>query len=356
MTHAARLILALAAAASLTTVAAQAPRSVVTVQPTAVEEALSLRFSGQLTAAQRSELSPRLSGVVESLGVDAGSTVSRGTRLLKLDDRLARLEAESARSMQAAAEAQMADAERIERETTVLTTRQLLPASQGETARANLVIARAEAASAKARAALLAEQLQRHWLTAPFDGVVVERRVDVGEWVDPSSPVLVLLSNEALRFDARVPQEWFGRIDSAATPQLKLDGRDSPITGVQIEAEVPASDAASRSFLLRLRVPAQTPALLPGSSGTVTVALRGTRKSWQLPRDALVSSPDGGFGVWLAVAGTAGTVAEARRITIEPGLADPMRVLSGLDGSEQVIVRGFSRLRDGETVQPGNGS
>lgn len=355
MTHAVRLILALAAAATLTTVAAQAPRSVVTVQPTAVDEALSLRFSGQLTAAQRSELSPRLSGVVESLAVDAGSTVSRGARLLKLDDRLARLEADSARSMQAAAEARMADAERIERETSALTARQLLPASQGETARAALVVARAEAAAAKARAALLAEQLQRHWLTAPFDGVVVERRVDVGEWVDPGSPVLVLLSNEALRFDARVPQEWFGRIDSAASPQLTLDGRDAPIKGVQIEAEVPASDIGSRSFLLRLRVPAQTPALLPGSSGTVTVALRGARKAWQLPRDALVSYPDGGFGVWLAVAGDAGTVAEARRVTIAPGLDDPMRVLSGLDGSEQVIVRGFSRLRDGEAVQPGNG-
>jgi hypothetical protein len=56
----------------------------------------------------------------------------------------------------------------------------------------------------------------------------------------------------------------------------------------------------------------------------------------------------------LAVPASAGFVAEARRVTIAPGLDNPMHVLTGLDGSEQVIVRGFSRLRDGEAVQPGS--
>ncbi len=331
---------------------AQDARTVVVVKPTPVTHATALQLSGQITAAQRAELSPRLSGVMEALAVDVGATVQRGDRLLKLDDRLASLESMSAKAALAAAKARLQDAERIERETLSLTAQGLLPSSQGETARTALAVARAEARATEAQAALIDERLRRHWLTAPFDGVIVGRSANIGEWVDASSAVMVLLSNEALRFDARVPQELFGQIDTAGKIEVRIDGRDAALTGVELLAEVPAGDSDSRSFLLRLSLPTQTPALLPGASGTVSVALRGDRQAFSVTRDALVTYPDGGRAVWLAVASDAGYVAKSQRIEIDAGLGDPMRVLSGLDGDDRVIVRGFSRLLDGEAVLP----
>jgi len=346
-------VLALGLLASVPiTAAAQDLRSVVTATPTPVTAPITLTFSGEVSAAQRAELAPRLAGVVESLAVDVGAKVARGDRLLKLDDDLARLDAASANAAQAAANARLADAERIERETLSLTRQGLLPSSQGETVRTELAVARAQARASQAQAALLAEQLKRHWLTAPFDGVIVGRSANIGEWVDASSSVMVLLAAAELRFDARVPQEWFGQIDPDGALEVRIDGRDAPVSGATIQTQVPASDPASRSFLLRLRLPEQTPPLLPGTSGTLRLALRGARESWQVPRDALVTYPDGGYAVWVAVARDGGHVAQSRRVTIEPGLGDPMRVLTGLDGSEQVIVRGFSRLRDDQAVQP----
>lgn len=341
------LLLAVAA------VQAQDIPSVVVVEPVPTVQSRSLQLSGEVTAAQRSELSPRLAGIVESLPIDVGAQVARGDRLLKLDDELASLEARSAKATQAAAQARLVDAERIERETLSLTEQGLLPSSQGETARTALTVARAEARASEAQAALIEERLRRHWLTAPFDGVVVARSVDIGEWVDASSPVLVLLSNTALRFDMRVPQEWFGMIDPDGAIEVRIDGREEPITAAAIEAEVPASDPTSRSFLLRLQLPEQEPALLPGASGNATVSLRGDRKAWSVPRDALVTYPDGGRAVWLAVPKEGGYIAQSRRIQIGTELGDPMRVLSGLEGGEKVIVRGFNRLRDGEAVAPG---
>jgi len=333
-------------------VQAQDARSVVVANPTPVKHATALQLSGQISAAQRAELSPRLSGVVEALAVDVGAKVQRGDRLLKLDDRLASLESMSAKAALAAAKARLQDAERIERETLSLTAQGLLPSSQGETARTALAVARAEARASEAQTALIAERLQRHWLTAPFDGVIVGRSANVGEWVDASSAVMVLISNEALRFDARVPQELFGQIDTAGKVEVRIDGREAALTGAVLQAEVPAGDSDSRSFLLRLELPAQTPALLPGASGTVSVTLRGNRQTFSVPRDALVTYPDGGRAVWLAVPSDGGYVATSQRIEIDAGLSDPMRVLSGIDGDDRVIVRGFSRLRDGEAVLP----
>lgn len=320
---------------------------------TATEQAVPRRveLSGQLSAAQHAALSPRLAGVVAQLAVDAGARVARGDRLLKLDDQLARLSLDSAEAALRGAAARLADAERVEKETAPLAAQGLLPASQLDSVRAELEVARAALRESEAQAALLREQLARHWLVAPFAGVVVERLVDVGEWVQASDAVLTLVSDAELRFDVRAPQEWYGRIDSDARIALRIDGRAEPVSDAAVAAEVPASDPASRSFLLRLAVPAQDPPLLPGASGTVELGLRGERRVFAVPREALVSYPDGGRALWLAVDEGGSLVARSVRVQLDSAISDPALVTEGLSGGERVIVRGHTRLRDGEALQ-----
>ena len=335
-----------------TSISAQSASSVELIQPQPAEHAASLTLSGQVSAGQNSALSPRLSGLVERLEVDAGSRVRRGDRLLKLDDQLARLELTSSEAALQAAEARLGDAERVAKESSTLAGQGLLPASQGEAARATLAVASAEARARRAETALWRERLNRHWLTAPFDGVIVERRVDIGEWVDASSPVLQLLALDGLRFDAQVPQEWFGRIDHQRPVTLRIDGRDEAVTDARIEAEVPAGDSTTRAFLLRIALPALSPPLLPGASGRAQIGLDQGKAAWTVPRDALVRFPDGGYALWLAVAENGGMVARSRRIVVDDRLTDPALVIDGLGGGESIILRGFQRLRDGDPVQP----
>lgn len=320
---------------------------------TAREQTLPRRveLSGQVSAAQHASLSPRLAGVVEQLAVDAGARVARGDRLLKLDDQLARLSLDRAEAALRGAEARLANAERVERETAPLATQGLLPASQLDSVRAELDIARAALRESQAQAALLREQLNRHWLVAPFDGVVVERRVDIGEWVQAIDAVMILVSAAELRFDLRAPQEWYGRIDAAAPITLRIDGRTEPVSDASVGAEVPASDPGSRSFLLRLAVPEQDPPLLPGASGTVEMGLRGERRVFAVPRAALVSYPDGGRALWLAVDEGGSPVARSVRVELDSAISDPALIAQGLSGGERVIVRGQTRLRDGEALQ-----
>lgn len=319
----------------------------------ASEQAVARRveLSGQLSAAQHAALSPRLAGVVDQLAVDAGARVARGDRLLKLDDRLARLSLERAEAAVRGAAARLADAERVERETAPLAAQGLLPASQLDSVRAALEVARAALRETEAQAAVLREQLARHWLVAPFDGVVVERQTDVGEWVEASAAVMTLVSDAELRFDVRAPQEWYGRIDTAAPIALRVDGRAEPISDAGVVAEVPASDPTSRSFLLRLSVPTQDPPLLPGASGRVELGLRGERRVFAVPREALVSYPDGGRALWLAVSENGTPVARSVRVQLDGAISDPALITEGLAGGERVIVRGHTRLRDGEPLQ-----
>ena len=336
-------------------VLAQPASSVELFQPQPAEHAASLTLSGQVSAGQNSSLSPRLSGLVERLEVDAGSRVRQGDQLLKLDDQLARLELASSEAALQAAEARLGDAQRVAKESSTLAGQGLLPASQGEAAQAALAVAAAEARARRAETALWRERLNRHWLTAPFDGVIVERRVDVGEWVEASTPALQLLALDRLRFDAQVPQEWFGRIDHQRPVIVRIDGRDEPIADARIEAEVAAGDPATRAFLLRVALPALDPPLLPGASGRVQLALDQGQTAWSVPRDALVRFPDGGYSLWLAVAENGGMVARSRRISVDDRLTDPALVIDGLSGTESIILRGFQRLRDGDPVQPASG-
>lgn len=330
---------------------AQTPTSVELGRPEPAEHAASLTLSGQVSAQRNASLSSRLSGVVEQVAVDAGRRVQRGDRILKLDDQLARLELASSEAALHAAEARFGDAQRIADESNALAGQGLLPSSQRDAAQAALAVASADLRARQAEAALWRERLDRHWLVAPFDGVITERRAESGEWVDASTPVLRLLSLNGLRFDVQVPQEWFGQIDHSRPVDVRIDGRESSIAGARIEAEVPAGDSATRSFLLRIALPDLDPPLLPGASGRVQVALTRSQTAWAVPRDALVRFPDGGRAVWLAVSEGSGLIARARRVSVDDRLTDPALVLDGLSGDESIILRGFQRLRDGDAVQ-----
>ncbi len=347
-----RALLAVASAVplALPAVAQQAaPVRVVEPERAVVQDTRS--FTGSVTAERISALSPRIEGVVMEVSVDAGDRVGAGQVILRLDDRLARLEQARVSAAVSEGRARLAEAQRVAREAAVLAEKRTLPATQAEAAKAGATISAETLVRLEAEAALQAERLQRHRLTAPFAGVIAARHVDPGEWVQPTSAVVDLVALDSLRFDARPPQEVYPLLREGDAVTVLLDALPGKETQGHVAARVPVADAGTRSFLLRVILDEAPEGVIPGMSGRAQVRLDRGTSAWSVPRDAIVRYPDGTRSVWIVEEREGGLSAVARRVRTGESGGDPVQVLSGLEGDERVIVRGNEGLRDGQPVR-----
>ncbi|SDD44710.1 efflux RND transporter periplasmic adaptor subunit [Aquimonas voraii] len=319
------------------------------VERGALSETLSL--SGSLRAVNDAQLSPRIEGLIATLEVDAGARVEAGAPLLRLDDRLARLEVEALEAESAATAAARDEARRRVDEAVPLVAQRSLPQTELAARRAALAEAEATMNAVRARLAAQRERLDRHLLRAPFTGVVAARLIDVGEWVTPSSPVLQLVDTGALRLEVQVPQERFADIDADTRVEIEPDTQAGTRFAARIDARVPVSGGSgARTFLLQIVPTAVDPALLPGTSARAHFRLsRGAALS--IPRDALLRHPDGGYSVFVAKEVEVGLRAQRRplRLGRESGLR--VEIAEGLDEGERVVVRGNENLQDGQAIQ-----
>ncbi|MBD8526716.1 efflux RND transporter periplasmic adaptor subunit [Pseudomarimonas arenosa] len=322
------------------------------IQPEQSTRSEQRSLSGSLVALQSSALSARLAGVVASVHAEPGQAVAKGDLIAQLDPELAELELQRRRAAVAEAEQRLAEAERLRDERQRLAQQRNLAQSQAEAAASEAGIARSVLARLQAELAQQQAVLRRHQLRAPFAGVVTLRHVDVGEWVDPSQPVVELLDQAALRFDVQVPQEWWSDLGDQTTAELSFDPWPGRRYAAAIESRVPRQDPSSRSFLLRLRVLQPNDDLTVGMSGQAHFADGRAALALSLPRDAVVRYPDGSAGVWIIESPQQGEpVAQPRSVRLGGSLGERVQVLEGLQASDWVVLRGNERLRAGEAVR-----
>ncbi len=133
---------------------------------------LSLLGSGPLRAADKVELTTRVSGVVESVLVRPGQRVKKGAVLLRLDRTILQARLEEAVADHARAQADVADAKRDQGRAQELYDRTVSSTSELEAAELRYTRAQAALSAAQARRTIAQKNLADAELKAPFDGVV----------------------------------------------------------------------------------------------------------------------------------------------------------------------------------------
>lgn len=309
-----------------------------------------LQLTGTVTPRQAAALSPRTSGLVSDVKVDAGDRVEPGDVLLSLDPALARLALDSARAERDAAVARLEESRRLLEEARRLLERNSIPETEVLTREAAVTFAQAAAVQAEASFREHEELLDRHNVVAPFAGVITRKLTEAGEWVSTGSPVLRLVGLEGSRIDVQVPQERIGSIADDTTVDFVLDSAPGGSIPAKVIARVPVSDPITRTALVRV-VP-EDPALTipPGKSARVAFRLRSDREVLTVPRDALIRRADGTVTVWVAEPDGSGWLAREARVDLGLTFSDLIEITGGLESGARVVIRGNETLRDGQSL------
>lgn len=310
-----------------------------------------LSFSGTLTAAQDVLLSPRVDGLVATVHVDAGDRVQAGSLLLDLDRQVARQTLARMR-----AELQEASAVRREAERQLSISRQLgegdfIATSQIEEHESVLAIAFAAEASARASVSEQQELIDRHSLPAPFSGVITERMTEAGAWVARGTPVFRLVAFDSVRLDLQVPQERFEQIDESAQLRIYSQALGSDSLPARIIAKVPAANAGTRAFLLRLLVDDPTGRLLPGMSARAEIVLPPRPNAISINSDALLRQADGGQSVFVVETIGEAHIVRRRTVRLLYRQQDKVAVTGNLRPGQEVVVKGNEALQEGQAIR-----
>lgn len=310
-----------------------------------------LQLSGTVTSPRVSQLSTAVPGLVTTVRFDSGAAVRKGDLLMELDPALEEMAVRQAKAELAEAEAELADAFRRLHIAENLAERSFGPQNNVDLLKSEVDAKKAVIERRKAQQASAEERLSRHYVKAPYDGVISQRMVEAGQWIVPGTAVFELVAMDGLRIDVPVPQQYYPQLKNGAEVTATFDALPDRVVPVRIGAVIPVSDPNVRTFTLRVLPRDDGIEITPGMSARVAIALQSGRQGIIVSRDALVRYPDGRITVWVLDGNGDEALVKERRIEIGNSFDGVVHVRSGLKEGERVVVRGNESLREGQAVR-----
>jgi multidrug efflux pump subunit AcrA (membrane-fusion protein) len=204
-------------------------------------------------------------------------------------------------------------------------------------------VAQAEAQyrAAQAEVARMQHDLRQAQVTAPFEGVIVAKHAEMGQWFDQGDPVVTLIELSPARIPVPVPERYIAQVQPGANGLVQFDalpGRTWPGTVVSI---IPQA-TESRTFPVVVEVPNPEVRIKSGMFARVTLTVGEQQNALMVPKDAIVTQ--GPQQIVYVVQDGKATPVPVQRSTFYEGYA----VVTGpLNPGDQVVIRGNERLRPG---------
>lgn len=320
--------------------------TVQSVKVTTQEMPRYLNLTGSLIANQESDLAANAAGQVLKVFVERGTVVQRGQVLAQLDLRAAELgrseaqaNLESVRQQQLLAKQECARAQG-------LFERGAMTQQEFDRLNSQCVTALASANAALARARLADKAVGDAAIRAPFAGLIGERFVSVGEYVQPASKIVHLLELDPLRLELTVSEQDIGSIAQGQSVQFSVATFPSKSFEGVIRYVGPSVRAQTRDLVVEALVRNPGKALLPGMFATARVKV-GMHALPMVPSAALrrEETTDHLFVI------TEGGRLEERVVELGEAAGDAFSVLQGLQAGEQIVSPVTDRLVDGQRVK-----
>lgn len=314
---------------------------------------------GTVRPVQSAQLSSQVMGNIIRMTVREGDRVSRGEVLAVIDDSqthaaldraLAGQRASSQDIAAASSEYELAEST-LKRYQVLQDKKSVSPhefeevSARYQAARARLAMAQASAAGAEAAVAQARTSQGYTTIRAPFSGTVTAKLAESGNLATPGVPLYTVEDSAAFRLEVSVDESNAGVVHLGATVPVAIDAvQGTPLTAKVVQI-LPAADAGSRSFIVKLELP-KNPSLRTGLFGRAQFPT-GTRKGFSLPQSAVVHR--GSMQAVYTVG--ADQVASLRYVTLGQPMEGGFEILSGLENGDRVVLNPGEYELNGRKVE-----
>ncbi|HEA19600.1 hypothetical protein LCGC14_1047030 [marine sediment metagenome] len=299
------------------------------VKPQKFEDYLSL--SGSLEANEQIDLHCEISGVVESINFEEGQKVKKGQVLFSVNDIELRAQLSQTQTAQKLA------AEN-ERRAKLLLDKQAISQQEYE-------ITNADFQSSQAQAQLMAAQLSKTNVTAPFSGTIGLRAISKGTYVTPLTTIAKLVNTDRLKITFAIPEKYASQISIGNSLTFTISGSEEEHKA-KIYAIEPEIELATRTLRMRAIAENSDGKLYPGMFSSIKLPLEIVPDALLVPSEALIPIQNGKM-IFISDGGN------AKEMVVSTGArtADSVRVLSGLKAGDTILTYGVMALKNGTPVK-----
>jgi RND family efflux transporter MFP subunit len=196
------------------------------------------------------------------------------------------------------------------------------------------------------------EQMQAfNRITAPFEGVVTARKIDVGALVTQGSAtgqeLFHISATSRLRVYVQVPQAYASWITAGMPADLTMVERPQERHPAKVVSTAQSINATTRTLLTQLEADNPNGELLPGAYTMVHLPLPAGLKTWRVPSNALLFRGDG-----LHVATVDGdNKVRLNTVTIGRDYGAVVEILAGVGEQDRIILNPPDSILDGAMVK-----
>lgn len=304
-----------------------------------------LTLTGSVVADKQSEVAANVAGRILTAPVERGQSVKQGQVLAVVDARGAAFSASAASAQSKVADEQQHLAEADCARADALWEKGAASKQEYDRLKTQCAAQKYSASAARANADLAQKQLGDTTIRAPFDGIVGERYVNVGEYVQAQTKVASLYRITPVRIQVSVPETAVPLVKQGATLAVHVAAwgdREFPAT---VKYVAPALRPQTRDLLVEAVADNKDGALRPGMFATVSL-LVGEEELPTVPMAAL--QVDGTTKrIYMARGGQAWEVVVRTGGTRDGRIA----ILEALSQGDKVIVQPPPGLHDGSAIQ-----
>lgn len=289
-----------------------------------------LIVTGSIQANESVELKAEVSGKIRKIYFTEGQAVKKGDLLLKIDDDelLAQLDKQKANKKL--------------NEDNEFRQRKLLEKEAISQEEYDNALNRLKTTEADIR--LLAAQLAKTSIRAPFNGYIGFRYVSEGAFISSSLVIATLFNLDPAKIEFSIPAKHASRVSVGNKIYFTIESDTTQYEGLVYAVE-PQIEASTRTLKIRAQTPNPDRKMLPGQYVSIQLVLEHLENSIMVPTEAVVPEQDGSK-VFIVKNGVA---AESR---VSPGERTDrtLEILRGVNVGDTVLTSGILQLRAGMKV------
>ncbi len=305
-------------------------------------------ITGAIQPARRADLRAEVAAVVLQVAKDNGERVRAGDLIIRLDPTAIRDSLTSAEEAVRAAQQSFEQTERVLARQRTLNQQGMISMQGLEDAEVRRNAAQSELAAAKARAVTARQQVTRTEVRAPFDGVVSERKISVGDTVQIGRELVKVIDPGSMRFEGQISADRLGELKVGQPVAFRING----FGDAEFRGKLARIDASANATTRQVEVIAEFDdrAKAPQVAGLYAEGRveSSERRALVLAEGSVQRQGDAAF-VW-KVAGN-----QLKKVSVTLGDRDDRRgevvIASGLALGDVVLRSPTGSLVDGAAVQ-----
>ena len=300
-------------------------------------------FIGTVYYAQVSEVASEMDGRVEMVTFDEGQSVKSGQKLVVLNTDLIDTAIDGTKAEYERIEVEFDKANKDFNRMEKLYQQKSIAETVYDEHYYSVKMLEKKLVSLKAEMARLDLEKKKKTIFSPFNGIVIDKKAEKGEWVSEGDTIAVVANDREVDVEVSVPENVLGYLEKGRTVRVVVGNRE--YSG-QFIAFIPKGDVATRTFTVKIRMP-NSDGLVEGMEARVQLPAGELISGLLVSRDAVVNVM--GMDVVFVELDS-----KAKMIPVSvTGYKDMMVGIQGpgLQPFMKAVIKGNERLRDGQPIR-----